>query len=319
MAKAVQMFPQATKLLVPKLRTVAVEPTNHCNLSCKMCYSNRRKKGHMSLNLFKKVVKELATDFPRVNLGLSYGGESLLHPQFHEMLRYASSARSQAALGSIGFNTNGMLLNDATTNILVTLPADWVIVSLEGLGNVNDAIRIGCNYETVKANILNLAEKRNDSPKPEISINLTHSTQTQEQVDQFVNYWADHVDYVRVSGCLTENLEITIDRFFGNYEIQENRFCTWPFGYMAVLWNGDVVACCQDMNGQNILGNINTQTIKQVWSAKPFRAFRYAQVKNSFPCGKCTVWKPHFKLQTIPIGNLSMSLLGQSKQYKKCR
>lgn len=72
------------KLPVKFLTAVAVELTNDCNLDCEYCHRRKREVGYMDLAFFKRVVTQL----PRyVRLCLSYGGESILHPQFSDILK----------------------------------------------------------------------------------------------------------------------------------------------------------------------------------------------------------------------------------------
>ena len=67
-----------------------IEPTSFCNLKCVMCPNkdlDRKDKGYMPLELFRKIVDE-ATGFIH-EANLIHRGESLLHPEFFEMVRYA--------------------------------------------------------------------------------------------------------------------------------------------------------------------------------------------------------------------------------------
>ena len=35
---------------------------------------------------------------------------------------------------------------------------------------------------------------------------------------------------------------------------------------MSVLWDGRVVTCCMDSNGVQVLGDLNVQTVQEVWN-----------------------------------------------------
>src|SRR4030042_6815082 len=70
-----------------------IEPTSFCNLKCVMCPNkdlDKKDKGYMTFGLFRKIVDE-AKDFIH-EANLTHRGESLLHPEFIEMVRYASDA-----------------------------------------------------------------------------------------------------------------------------------------------------------------------------------------------------------------------------------
>ena len=92
-----RFFPFIVKFFTPRLFAVSIEPTNACNLRCQICYSQNpetfkaRNKGYMDWETYKNCIDELSSlDYP-VSLGLNFGGESLLHPKFCDMVSYAKS------------------------------------------------------------------------------------------------------------------------------------------------------------------------------------------------------------------------------------
>jgi hypothetical protein len=42
--------------------------------------------------------------------------------------------------------------------------------------------------------------------------------------------------------------------------------CYFPWTSMSVLWDGRVGTCCMDSNGVQVLGDLNSQTVKEVWT-----------------------------------------------------
>ena len=180
-------FPEATRFLVPDLLSVAIEPTSVCNLRCKTCYSLRpklyppRKRGFMEWDLYRRVVDEIAGFGYSVNLGLNFGGESLLHNKFADMLNYAASK----GVFKIGFNTNGAMLSRELSREVVK-NVDNIVISLDGLGEKHESLRVGSNYETVEKNILDLIDARGGANKPQISVNLTLSDHSAKDVSDFI-------------------------------------------------------------------------------------------------------------------------------------
>jgi len=65
------------------LLDVAIELTSDCNLSCPYCWRKDREIGYMDIGLFKKIIKQIPS-YARV--GLSYAGESILHPRFKDIV-----------------------------------------------------------------------------------------------------------------------------------------------------------------------------------------------------------------------------------------
>jgi len=94
----------------------------------------------MQLDLFKHLVDE-AANIGDVSLLLGIGGESLLHPDFVEMLEYAMSRRSKFC--DVGFFTNGTLFDEKVAEAVVRLGVDWVDFSIDGVGEVTERVRRG--------------------------------------------------------------------------------------------------------------------------------------------------------------------------------
>ena len=268
-----------------------IELTNVCNLRCEMCYSRKRVKGFMEWQLYKKVVDEFATmRVPWVSL--HYGGASLLHPNFQEMLEYAMEKHFK----SIGWFDNGMLFSEEIADLTVKLGVDYITFSLEGLGQVNDNIRKGAKYQVIEQNILCLLKKRGKNKKPKINITMTDVGQGHDAIENCVAYWVPKVDYLTVSPCLNARFQVMKPKeYFKGKPTMQNKMCYSPFEYFAVLWNGDVVPCCHDFEGRLFMGNISDSNIRTVWRGYKYRELRKACATNNFPkrsiCFTCNAWR----------------------------
>lgn len=67
-------------------------------------------------------------------------------------------------------------------------------------------------------------------------------------------------------------------------------FCAMPFVHFHVAQNGNVTPCCQAPWGDEAkLGNINKQSIQEIWTGKPFETFRKQMRKGKAPevCNRC--------------------------------
>ena len=105
-----------------------VEPTSVCNLRCVMCPNkdlSKDQKGFMDFALFRKIVDEVK-DFA-FDVHLLHRGESLLHPEFFEMVRYAHDAGLVTR-----FHTNGTLLDEDKARRLIASGLDQFAFSVDG-------------------------------------------------------------------------------------------------------------------------------------------------------------------------------------------
>jgi radical SAM protein with 4Fe4S-binding SPASM domain len=324
--KLARHWPAVLLHFTPRLRAVAIEPTSACNLKCEMCYSQNpqlfdlRKAGIMAWEHYVKIVDELVAIGTVDAIGVNFGGESLLHKRFADMLQYAAGKKKF----SIGFNTNGALLTETLAQVMVD-SMDNVVFSLDGLREQHEKIRRGSNWDKVESNIRTLVAVRGAKKKPSIAVNLSWSTQSAADVQAFVEYWHDKVDRAEVYPMLSECIQMdTRSEFFRGVKLEKQKRCTWGDSYMAILWNGDVTTCCHDINGMNRelkLGNVVQQGVAGVWGGEAYSRFRYESYSNAFPkgslCAGCTTWRHRLKPKVEVTGGMRVEHTGLSKRYSK--
>jgi MoaA/NifB/PqqE/SkfB family radical SAM enzyme len=89
-------------IITPEIQAVSIEPTNDCNSDCNYCHRKMRPVGYMNMSHFKRLIAQLPANIP---VTLSYGGESIIHPQFVEMSRYASERGHRVTVYSNGLES----------------------------------------------------------------------------------------------------------------------------------------------------------------------------------------------------------------------
>jgi len=50
--------------------------------------------------------------------------------------------------------------------------------------------------------------------------------------------------------------------------------CPYPWYSMSIASNGDVVACCRDLEHQSVMGNLFEQSLAEIWNGKAFQEMR---------------------------------------------
>jgi len=85
----------------------------------------------------------------------------------------------------------------------------------------------------------------------------------------FTRAWLSHVDRVRIYKTHSAN-------GFGNMEGVDVpvESCGKPFAEITVYWDGKVGLCNHDWNNGASLGDLNTQSISDVWTGKPYQDVR---------------------------------------------
>ena len=289
-------------LFPPKLTTGYLELTNKCNLRCKMCIYTKlqEKTGYMSKELFKNCIKQFSK-MKLSNLYLHFGGESLLHPDFNQLLRYAIHYRDNGNIGNIGWIDNGMLLNQSLADLIIELKVDLIGISIDGVGKVNDEIRCGSNYSIIKKNVKYLVENRGKEKKPQVYLSMCDYGKTEEQIIDVYREWISTVDSITlIPSILPNNTVANKTSISGKHKLVEPpSYCYFPFETIAVSWDGKITGCCSDYSFKMDLGNSSIFNLKKIWNNSNFQTWRKNLIENTFstgsPCNGCEFWKINFQ------------------------
>lgn len=246
----------------------------------------------MDEQLFDKLLDELVMHVDAVKMIMLYWrGEPLLDKHLVEHI----ASLKKIGISVVDFSTNGALLSDELTVKLLDAGLDIIRISCETLDEKNyEKIRVGLDFNTVMDNIRNLIRRRNQiNPHMQIRIRGVDMPElTKEEVDSWVDYWCsqlksnDEVDILPL-----HNWGNKID--MGNGE-NISKPCVIPFTTMVVGKDGIVPLCCEDSSHNYVLGNVNDQTIEEIWhsDARKRLLTKHAEgKKNDIPmCKTCTAW-----------------------------
>ena len=109
--------------------SISIEPTTACNLKCPECPSGLRSfsrpTGKLEPTLFKKIIDEIHEKL--FYLIFYFQGEPYLHPEFLEMVSYASGKGIYTAT-----STNAHFLDDENARRTVESGLDRMIISIDG-------------------------------------------------------------------------------------------------------------------------------------------------------------------------------------------
>lgn len=291
--------PLSGRLLVPELKVAYLEVTNKCNLRCKMCIYSKMKQesGFMSQRLFESCVNQLS-DMGVETLNLHFGGESLVHPRFKELLKYAVDKRNQGKIGSVSWIDNGMLFTRDIADLVVDLGVDLVGFSIDGIGDVNDSIRLGSDYSVIEKNIKYLIKKRG-SGKPRVYVSMCEYGKTEKEKDAVYREWVPFVDSITLIPSILPDNKWDKSNVVDSEMVDPPAFCAFPFETMAISWNGKVTGCCLDYVFDMDFGDATKEPLKKIWRNEKYQALRKAALQNSFPakslCYQCEFWKINFK------------------------
>ena len=273
---------------------IQVEPTNHCNFNCPHCPRQMMTypKGYMKFSTFKKIVDEASEkrELMPVEIKLFYLGEPLLHPQLKKMCEYLTEKQVP-----FGVTTNGSLLNyDNITFLLQN--ARQLGVSIDGYNTETYKQLRGGDYEKTTANLRRLCSlKKRGNSKTTIRLTTVipdNDAQASMWLTEILKQW---YGYNLIVGPLERHLYQNTS-WLGEPSkltpIQRSYICEDGLTSLVIRWNGDVQYCCADINCEGKLGNVNTQTLQEIWISKQMWQLRKQITSKNYinpVCSRCSV------------------------------
>lgn len=267
----------------PFPKRIEIELASSCNLQCSYCPRHYlgNLKGFIDYQLFTKIIDELAP-YPETILVLHRRGESMLHPRFNEILHYVSGKFREVQMA-----TNGTLLDEDRFKAIVD-SISFLSFSLDSPLNYNRK-RSPADYKTVRDKILRFLNFNQGRVRTQVSMVKSEDT-TDEEVALFKDAWIDKVGRVRIYE------QHSINGVFGSLKNPrgQRKPCTMPFYELLVYDNGRVGRCNHDWDG-TVMGDLNFQSIGDVWSSQLYNELRKQHLKLVYDdpvCKNCDCWYP---------------------------
>jgi radical SAM protein with 4Fe4S-binding SPASM domain len=163
-----------------------LEISSCCNLECTMCGRAHHEirpedEGLMTMPIFQKALELVE---PGTIISLFGRGETLIHPEFPEMLRLA---KARGAI--VGFNTNGQLLKPVIAEKMVAYGQDSLVISCSaGTKETYEKIHHRGSFDQLIENIrrLNGFKQAQGSPTPFIAFEFVAMRQNIEELPKLI-------------------------------------------------------------------------------------------------------------------------------------
>ena len=256
--------------------SLRIENTNVCNARCFMCphSSMKRRQGFMEKKLYQKIIDE-ATEMGINFINLHNFGEPFLDKDLVWRIKYAK----EKGIKKISTNTNGQTLTEKLAEGLIEVGLDEIFFSIDAASRETyEKIRIGLNYDKVVANIEKLIElkKKNGKENPLITVDFLKSELNEGETKSFINLWQNIVDNICISQIhdWSNKKQQLSSVNYRNYVVFSGVPCRLPFTELLINWDGRASLCCQDVEGEVIIGDANRQSLEEIWQGDKINAIR---------------------------------------------
>ena len=251
-----------------RFRKVYVEISNLCNLSCAFCPGTRRTPGRMAAEHFKKLLPKLQgyTQY----LYFHIMGEPLCHPQLQEFLTLAGQHGFRVIL-----TTNGTLLAKQQALLQAAPALHKVNISLHAFEAndlsvpfaeyLRDCFAFGKAMNGEKLVVYRLWNKGGAD---------SHNGDILKQMETyFPKPWQEEPRGIRIAPRVYLEYGEKFDwPDLTAPEGTDKVFCYGLRDQLGILWDGTVVPCCLDHEGDLALGTLFRQDLADILSTPRAKA-----------------------------------------------
>ena len=267
----------------PSRIKVGLELTSKCNLRCGMCPLPvlRRPYEDMPWELVEKAEREIH------GLGLKLKwlhemGEPLLYPRIDDAIRLFPEA---------SLSTNGLVLTEQIGAKLLASPLKRIRICVDSIDpKVYPQLRTGGDFDKLVDLTQKFLEQAKGHPM-RIEIQKMRSRMTLgETTDDFKKLFnLKQYKNARVIEKTCEALDVNEEtdlhgKFYG---CVQGAFFTW----VVVFADGRVTHCCYDAHGDQVMGDLKTQSLREIIDGDKFATMQDAFNRRDFTnlprCGEC--------------------------------
>jgi len=295
LAKTGLVFYPYYRYYFPLPSVIIIENTNCCNSQCVMCPREKltRKPGFMDFGLFEKIFKEISNMRRKLVTHLHGFGEPLLDKLLPERIELAKAC----GIKHTYIVTNASLLSPETSRKLIIAGLDKMKISFYGTDeeSYNSTMR-KLNFKVTFQNIIDFLRIREElkCKNPQLILQYIPHETNNAGTEEFRVLWSSLID--KNAG---DRLNITSLHNYGGGRAYNRvgekivSVCFYPWSAMSVLCDGRVVTCCMDYNGAQVMGDLNFQTVKEIWNGPELSLARrkFGKLEYSgFPTCMCCDW-----------------------------
>lgn len=269
---------------------VNLNPTGICNFKCFFCPTNSENLKPeyrkyldglklMSMEVFHKAVEGFLELEEQIKVIYLVGtGEPLLHPNIAEMVK---TLKEKKVCREVRIITNGSLLNPELNQKLIDAGLDVLKISIEALDEegYKSISGVDFNYEKFLINIEDYYRRSRGTNCVITAKILTDALKNEEQYHKFYDMFEHISDYQELrniepiwpgydfsqTNCNHESIDLS--------EIGYTGICPAAFVELMINPDGSVSLCRKDWAGNLLMGNVKTDSIREIWYSDKRREY----------------------------------------------
>ena len=291
---------------------VQMQTVSACNASCYFCpYQeswHKQHPGRMNEAMYRKIIDEVSC-FKIGKFCPYLENEPLLDSQILDRIEYALSKLNPTL---IELSTNASILTKSKIDDIARLFSrvkHEIWISFHGIDKASFESIMGLDFDTCKHNVLSLVEKAQQS-----NLNIIIQGAGLPRVKKGkMPLWFNRKQYFHFWKTTFKEQgfkRLPNVRFFTYHDragqIRRNEinfaeivrpnlegfYCPRVDQWAHFLYNGELILCCMDYHRDTVFGNINKNTLKEIYMSKTFKTLALKTVgkvrsSEDFICKRC--------------------------------
>jgi len=273
---------------------INIEPTNRCNLRCRMCPRRdlTRPVGEISMKLFDKLAQEISRHAP-AEVRLHKDGEPLLNPQIFDLIDHIKTVAPSTLLN---MDTNALLLDEAKAEKILDSKLDVLLFSVNAAtAETYKKVRGSTKFNQVIANIERFLKMRKERRYvwPRVKVQLIVMRDTKDEIGLFKEQWGPHeVDVLLIPAINWGGHRPHVGSLM---QMPSRRYpCTFLWNSFSINWDGKVSFCNVDFDHLGVIGDVNNQSIEEIWKGPELARYRQLHKQGRWHeielCRECNYW-----------------------------
>ena len=250
-------------------RYIQLETVTKCNAKCPFCPQNEivRDPARMPEETWKKIVDDTR------GWGITYRpfltNEPFVDKRQPEMVRYIKENDPTAR---VEFNTNGELMTEKLAIELLEAGVDIMRFSIDGFSAPTyEPSRVGISYDKVlerTVRFLELWDEGGYRDKCFTELRMIEVPENKHEIEAYKDFWGPRCSEVLITrmyqwpwtGQKPEDVVL--------------KPCLKVLDEMFFYTDGNATICCWDVHEKAVIGNVNEQSVQEIWEGYAARCLR---------------------------------------------